>query len=210
MKHPEKVSRYIAIIALVFSFLSLAVSSLVGWYTALKPAEIIGDFSYLVIWSSNHNNNFPDISVTPSFWLRNVGVRLVIIKDLRLILVPKDKKMYEAYPVSSVPIEAIEESSEFNEYGRLSTGSPFRGFSLTESELWTSAYKFNMSLDLLRKLVGEVKVMIQVYTEDNPVWKTVIRESLDFGAAPIHLEVMWGEVRSVPVYTSRWKLRGKN
>lgn len=140
------------ILTLFISIVALVVSVLVGWYTSFKPAKVIGDISYVVIWrfSSNNDGVVTDVAVTPAFWLRNVGARPVIIKDLRLVFVLQDQLKYEVYPVSSVPLAAIENSTEFSDYGRVATGSPFRGFSLTSSELWTSSYRFSVSNDLLQ------------------------------------------------------------
>jgi hypothetical protein len=212
MEKFDTVSRIIAISALAVSFLSLSVSALVGWYNSLKPAEIRGDLSYIVVWrfSSNNDGVVTDTAVTPAFWLRNTGARAVVIKDLRIVYMPINNTRYETYPVSSVPLSAIENCVEFNEYGRLNSGSPFRGFSLTASEMWISSYKFHVSSEVLPKLVGEVNVMVQISTSDNSAWKTVIEEILDFGKVPYHLQEMLGGVQSIPIYTKRWKLRGNN
>lgn len=197
------------ILTLLISTAALAVSLLVGWYTSFKPAKIIGDISYMVIWrySSNNDGVVTDVAVTPAFWLRNVGARPIVIKDLRLVLVLQDQSKYEVYPVSSVPLAAIESSTEFNDYGRMATGSPFRGFCLTSSELWTSSYRFSVSRDLLQKLKGKVKVVVQVSTDDKAHWENVAEDSLDFGVAPYHLQKILGSAQSIPVYTQRWAIR---
>jgi hypothetical protein len=196
----------------IISTVALVVSLLVGWYTAFKPAQVIGDLSYIVVWrfSSNNDGVVTDTAIIPLFWLRNTGALPVVIKDLRVIFVSKDKSKFKTYPVSSIPLSAIENSGEFNEYGRLSTGSPFRGFSLTKSELWTSSYRFSVSSEMLQKLVGTVNVMVQISTNDDPIWKTVIEDSLDFGKMPYHLQKMMGAVQSIPVYTHRFMLRRYN
>jgi len=204
-----KWSGAIPILALIISALALGVSLLVGWFTAIKPAQVIGDLSYLVVWrfSSNNDGVVTDTAITPAFWLRNTGARPIIIKDIRLIFSSEDKSQYHAYPVTSVPLTAIYNFSEFNEYGRISTGSPFNSFSLTKYELWTSSYKFSASSELLHKLIGQVKIIVQISTSDEPEWKTVIEDYLDFGKAPYHLQKMIGGQQAIPVYTKRWKLR---
>lgn len=196
-------------VTVIVSVTALVVSLLVAWYTSLKPAEVVGDLSYVVVWrlSSNNNGAVTDTVVTPAFWLRNTGALPIIIKDLRLVFLPNNGSSYETYPTSSVPLDAIERSSEFNEYGRLSTGSPFRGFSLTASEQWTSSYKFAVSVEVLQELVGEVKVMVQIYADNGSEWSTVIEDSLNFGRAPYHLQGMVGSAQSIPVYTRRWQQR---
>lgn len=196
-------------VALLVSTAALVVSLLVGWYTSFKPAQVIGDISYIVVWrfSSNNDGVVTDLAVIPAFWLRNTGARPVVIKDLRLVFVSKDQTRYEVYPVTSVPLAAIENSGEFHEYGRLSTGTPFRGFSLTAAELWTSSYRFGVSADLPQKFIGEMKVEVQISTNSDSKWNTVVEDSLDFGVAPYHLQKMLGGVQSIPVYTHRWRLR---
>jgi hypothetical protein len=195
-------------IAVAISLLALAISSWTAWTTALRPARIEGGLSYLVIWrfSSKNDGAVTDVALTPAFWLQNVGAQPAIIKDLRMVFTPKDSGRILSFPVSSVPLAAIEASTEFNDYGRISSGSPFRSFSLTPSQLWISSYRFNISADSLRKLLGEVAFQVQVRTKD-PEWKTVLSDSLDFGEKPYHLRPMIGAEESIPIYPLRWKLR---
>jgi len=139
---------------LIISTVALTVSLGSAWLTALRPARVIGDLSYLMLWrlSSNNDGVVTDTVVAPVFWLRNIGARPIIIADLRLVFTPPDGSRYVIHPVSSVPREAIEGSSEFHEYGRLSTGSPFRSFSLVASEQWTSSHRFGVMREVLRSL----------------------------------------------------------
>jgi hypothetical protein len=170
-------------LAIVISVLAAGFSGWQAWTTTLRPARIQGDLSYLVVWrfSSNKDGIVTDVALTPAFWLQNVGARPVIVQDLRMVLTPKDPPERTAiFPVSSVPLAAIEASSEFNEYGRISSGSPFRSFSLTSSQLWVSAYKFGIPSDSLRKLVGDVGVKVAVRTSDSLEWICVLNDSLDF------------------------------
>jgi hypothetical protein len=141
------------------------------------------------------------------FWLRNVGARPIIVADLRLIFIPTNGARHVVYPVSSVPREAIEGPSEFHEYGRLSTGSPFRSFSLVASEQWISSHRFGVSREVLQNLVGRVSIVIEVNSGVGNGWSPVVEDSLDFGTAPFHLQAMLGGAQSIPVYTQRWKLR---
>lgn len=192
--------------AVIISLLALGISV----WTGLRPARIQGDLSYLVVWrfSSNNDGVVTDVALTPAFWLQNVGARPVIIEDVRMVLSPRNpEERILSFPVTSVPIAAIEASAEFNEYGRISTGSPFRSFSLTASQLWMSSYRFSVPSDALRKLVGEVGVRVQVRTSNCPEWLTVLSDSLDFGKKPYHLQPMIGGAQSIPVYTHRWSLR---
>jgi hypothetical protein len=195
--------------ALLISLLAVGFTGGQAWTTSLRPARVEGDLSYVVVWrfSSGNNGVVTDVALTPAFWLQNVGARPVVVKDLRMVLIPKDQDAILSFPVSSVPLTAIEASNEFNEYGRISAGSPFRSFGLTASQLWISAYRFNTSLDSLQKLVGEVGVRIQIRTKGCPKWRTVLTDSLDFGRAPYHLQPMLGGAQSIPVYTHRWSLR---
>jgi len=125
-----------------------------------------------------------------------------------MVLTPEDPpERILIFPVTSIPLAAIEASSEFNEYGRFGTGSPFRSFSLTSSQTWVSAYRFAGPSDSLRKLVGEVGVEVQVRTSDSPKWTNVLSDTLDFGKKPYHLQPMIGAAQSIPIYTHRWSLR---
>ena len=83
---------------------------------------------------------------------------------------PSDGSRYETYPVSSLPREAVDGASEFNEYGRLSVGSPFRSFSLVASEQWASFYRFSVSQEVLQKLMGRIRIAVEVNSGDGTSW----------------------------------------
>lgn len=197
-------------VAIIISFVALGVSVWQAWTTTLRPARIQGDLSYLIVWrfSSNNDGTVTDVALTPALWLQNVGARPVVVQDLRMVLTPKDPpERLLFFPVTSVPPAAIESSGEFNEYGRISAGSPFRSFSLTSSQIWVSACRFAGHSDSLRKLVGEVGAEVQVRTSQNSQWITVLSDSLDFGKMPYDERPMIGTAQSIPVYTHRWSLR---
>ena len=50
---------------------------------------------------------------------------------------------FNAYPTTTIPEEAIT-SGEFSDYGRLTTGVPFRGTALLALEKWEPCYKFGI------------------------------------------------------------------
>ena len=198
----------VSIFALVISIVALCLTSYQAWVTTFSPAKVIGDLSYVVVWrfSSNNDGKVTSVELTPAFWLQNEGAQSVIVKDIRMIFSPKGQPEIRSFPLSSVPLEAIERSAEFHEYGRISLGSPFRSFSLTKSQVWVSSYRFGAnSLD---NLVGEVPVTVQVSTGEHSDWATVFSDSLDFGSHPYHLQPMIGGAQEIPVYTHKWSLRG--
>ena len=202
-------SALISWLALGVSVLAFVITCWTAWVAQLGPANVIGDLSYLVVWrlSSNNDGKVTDVALLPAFWLQNVGARPVVIKDVRITLTPEGRAEIRVYPVSSVPSAAIEGSAEFNEYGRLSSGSPFRSFGLTKSQEWISSYRFGLASESLQELVGEVGVSVQISTSDDPEWTTVFHESLSFGKFPFHLRPMIGSAQPIPVYTRRWSLR---
>jgi hypothetical protein len=199
----------ISALALIVSVLALLISGWTARVAQLGPAQIIGDLSYLVVWrlSSNHDGKVTDVALLPAFWLQNVGASPVVIKDVRIALTPERGAEIRIYPVSSVPSAAIEASAEFSEYGRLSTGSPFRSFGLTKSQEWISSHRFGLPLESLQELVGEVGVSVQVSTGDDSNWATVFHEGLSFGKIPFHLRPMTGSAEWIPIYTRRLRLR---
>jgi hypothetical protein len=201
----------ISLLALVVSAMAFVITVWTAWAAQLGPANVIGDLSYLFVWrlSSNNDGNVTDVVLLPAFWLQNVGARPVVIKDVRITFTPAGRAEIRIYPVSSVPLAAIETNSEFNEYGRLSSGSPFRSFGLTKSQEWISSYRFGLPLELLQELVGEVVVGVQISTSEDTEWTTVFHDSLSFGKFPIHLQPMIGSAQSIPIYTRRWSLRGQ-
>ena len=100
-------------------------------------------------------------------------------------------------------------AGELNQYGRLSLGGPFRGFSLAHSEQWISSYHYNLSEECYNKLVGQIDISVEVKSQGNNRWESVIQDKVDFGKKPFHLQKMIGGVQSIPIYTEKWKMRKK-
>ena len=90
---------------------------------------------------------------------------------------------------------------EFSEYGRLTSGTPFRGLALASQQVWAPSYKFGIEKEHRDKLVGPVMVLVELKIKDK--WKTVCTETLQFGSHPLHLRPLMGPVMSIPVYTRR-------
>jgi hypothetical protein len=206
----NKSNRWVPWIALVISICAIGLNVSQAWLTSLSPAKVVGDVSYVVVWrfSSNNDGKVTEVALTPAFWLQNVGAQSVVIRDVRMIFSPKGHAEIKSFPISTVPMDAIQDSADFKDYGRISTGSPFTSFSLVKSQVWVSAYRFG--IDALPELVGEVPVTVQVSTSDNADWTTVFSDSLDFGSKPFHLQPMFGGVQEIPVYTHRWSRRTAN
>ncbi len=195
---------------LIISAAALVVSLGSAWFSQFRPASVVGDLSYLMLWrlSSNNDGVVTDTVVAPVFWLRNIGARPTIISDVRLVFVPQDGQRYASYPVSLVPREAVESASEFKDVGRLSTGSPFRSFSLVASEQWISSYRFSVVAEVLKRLVGRVTVAIEFSSGVGTAWSPAMEDEVDFGSAPFHLQpIPVGGAQSIPVYSERSKLR---
>jgi hypothetical protein len=72
-------------IAIMISVLAFGASGWQARTTALRPARVLGDLSYLVVWrfSSKNDGVVTDVALTPAFWLQNVGARPVVVQDLR-------------------------------------------------------------------------------------------------------------------------------
>ena len=193
----------------IISIISLSVAIWVAWHVHLGPGKIIGSFSYLKIWQfqSDKDGSITDRKITPSFWLANVGARPVLIQDIRMVFLLENGNNYTTYPVNYVPLEAIEEKANFNEYGRLSFGGPFIGFSLTNNERWVSSYNYNLKKNLFSELKGDIKVKIEVKLNGSNKWKNVLEDTLVFGVNPTLLQLenaKLGGVQSVQIHTKRW------
>lgn len=195
----------------VLSILALIVSGVSLYFSKFQPGKLVGNFSYLVLWrfSSNKDGQLTDFIATPAFWLANVGVRPLIIADIRLSLAPEGEKSSNIYPVNSVPAEAIEAPSEFHEYGRLSCGGPFQGIALASEQRWVSCYNFHIPKDVRSRLVGSVTVTVEVKWSGKKEWKPVVTQVLEFGSKPFHRQPMTAgtEIQSIPVYSRLWKER---
>ena len=199
---------------LCISMLSLAISSLVAWHLHFKPAKIVGSMSYLKVWEFvvDSNGNVGNQKATPAFWIANVGARPILIEDIRLLFEKENGGSILAYPVNYVPLEAIEETENFNEYRRLSLGGPFKGFALSPQEKWISSYNYQISKENFNDLKGEVKIKIQIKAGGNEKWKTVLEDLLLFGLGSFDTHKQKpkfniGAVFCRPIYTKRWKLR---
>ncbi len=180
--------------ALAVSVLSLYVSGRVAWHNSFRPAKIVGAFPHLVVWTlSSYKGDRPtgDIAsryITPSFWLSNTGAREALIEDIRLSFEPSVGADFFAYPVSKVPIEAVESPTLFHEYDRLGLGGPFNGFCLTRDEVWICCFAFATKMQNYERLKDSVRTDVQVCYGRKRRWVTVLSDRLEFGSNPIHLQ----------------------
>jgi hypothetical protein len=181
------------------------------YFSKFQPGRLVGNLSYLVLWrfSSKKDGQQTDFKATPAFWLANVGVRPLIIADIRLSLAPEGEKSSNVYPVNSVPVEAIDTPAEFHEYGRLSCGGPFQGISLASGQRWVSCYNFHIPEHVRTRLVGSVTVTVEAKRSGKNEWKPIVTQVLEFGSKPFHrLPMAVGAgVESIPVYSRHWKER---
>ncbi len=198
---------------LIISLLALIISGISLYFSKFQPGKLVGNLSYLVLWrfSSKKDGELTDFKATPAFWLANVGMRPLIVEDIRLSLIQEAGASCNIFPATTVPIEAIETPSEFNEYGRLSLGGPFQGLSLASNQKWVSNYNFHIPQDFHGKLVGPVNVKVEAKLNGNKNWKSVLSEILEFGSEPYHLQPMMVgvEIQSIPVFSKRWKERNR-
>ncbi len=206
------------IAAFAVSLLSLYVSGRVAWHNHFRPAKVVGAFPHLVIWTlSSYKGDRPtgDVAsryITPSFWLSNTGAREALIEDLRLMFQPKDQEPFFAYPISKVPIEAIESPTLFNQYDRIGHGGPFSGFALSRSDVWQCCFAFATKMTNYERLKDHVRADIQLCYGRSRRWKTVISEHLEFGSHPIHLQgLLRGNVAAGAminhVFSASWESR---
>jgi len=196
-------------IASIVAILSLFIYIVYVWNSQLSPAKLTGSISYIVMWrfSSNNDGKVTDKKLTPSFWLGNIGARPIIIEDLRLNLKDSNGTECKAYPVNSVPIEAINLSSEFNEYGKLSLGGPFQGFSLAPSEKWQSSYHYHLSEECYKKLKGPTEIYVEIKSQGKKAWERVLKDKLLLGKNGFSFGPMIGAQQSGPIYTEKWEQR---
>jgi hypothetical protein len=190
-------------IALWASAAASLVSFAALYYSKLQPGRAVGGISYAMIWRFSNLPDYTetDFAFSPAIWITNVGARPLLVVNLRLRLRPKKSSEFKAYPVTSIPEEALSNSGEFNSYGRLTTGSPFRALALAPQQLWGPSYKFGIEKEHRDKLVGPVTVHVELKIKDK--WKTVCTDTLQFGSQPIHLRPLIGPVMTIPVYTRR-------
>jgi len=204
--------------AFAVSVLSLYVSGRVAWHNFFRPAKVVGAFPHLVVWTlSSYKGDRPtgDIAsryITPSFWLSNTGAREALIEDIRLSFEPQGGPTFFAYPVSKVPIEAVESPSLFHEYDRIGLGGPFSGFCLSHDEVWKCCYAFATRMENYERLRGNVSTDVQLCYGRKRHWATVLSEQLDFGNHPTHLQgLRLGNVAAGSminhVFSASWKAR---
>jgi hypothetical protein len=164
---------------------------------------------------SGKPNSFDRADISPSslvslyFWLGNVGARSLLVEDLRLVLTIQDGLDFKAYPVHSVPLEAIEMPAEFHDYERLRLGGPFSGFSLAAEQQWISSYHYHISDECYGKLRGDVKTYIQYRAKGKKQWYTAFSDLLQFGSDPHHFRELTGKEQAIFIYPKRWKEREK-
>ena len=184
----------IALIAIIISIISLYVSVNVAWISHFKPAELSCTFPHLVIWTlSSYKGDKPTGEVAsrhiaPSLWIGNSGAKRILIEDIRLLFITNDGEIMTAYPINKIPAEAIENPSIFNDYELLRFGGPFFGFSLDSSDGWKSPYSFSMKEEYYHKLKGKVFADVQIIENKKQEWRSVHKETFNFGTHPIHLQ----------------------
>ena len=189
-------------VALLLSAVALLISFASLYFNRLQPGRPMGAISYAMIWRFR---NLPagaetDFAFSPVLWVTNVGARPLVIGNLRLRLTPKKGDSFYAYPTATIPEEAIT-GDEFNDYGRLTTGAPFRGMALVPLQKWEPCYKFGIPKERREDLVGPVSVQVDLKIAG--VWQKVCTDTLQFGTQPIHLRPLLGTVMRIPVYTRR-------
>jgi hypothetical protein len=189
-------------IALVLSAIALLISFASLYFNRLQPGRATGAISYAMIWKFSNlpGGSETDFTFSPVLWITNVGARPLVIGNLRLRLAPEKGNEFKSYPTATIPEKAIS-SSEFSDYGRLTTGAPFRGTALMPLQKWEPCYKFGIPKERRQDLVGPVRVHVDLKIDG--LWQTVCTDTLQFGSAPIHLEPMLGKFRRIPVYTRR-------
>jgi hypothetical protein len=186
-------AKALPIIALAVSLISLALSWRTAWGNSFRPAKLVGAFPHLALWTvSSYKGDSPtgDIAsryLTPSFWLANVGAKEALVEDIRLRFYANGSE-FCAYPVSSVPIEAVESPSLFHDKNRLGLGGPFSGFCLPRAQVWKCHYAFSMSPSKWEMLKNNVSAEVQVTLGGRKRWVTILKEDLAFGSHPIHLQ----------------------
>ena len=202
-------SHFRFIIPLILAFAALLVSIIVPWFTYFRPGQVTGSISHVVLWrfSSSNDGKVTDKKLTPSFWLGNVGARPIIIEDVRLIFRDTSGTECKAYPVNSVPIEAINLPSEFNDYGKLSLGGPFQGFSLGPSEEWQSSYNYNLPEECYQNLKGPCDIFVEVKSKGENIWEMVVKDKLILGKNGLSFGKMIGAQEARPLYTEKWEKR---
>jgi hypothetical protein len=190
-------------IALLISVASLLVSFAALYFNKLQPGRPAGGLSYAVIWRFSNLPDFTetDFTFSPVLWITNVGVRPLVIVNLRLRLSPVKGDGFNAYPTTTIPEEAITSPGEFSDYGRFTAGAPFQGMALTALEKWEPCYKFEIPKERRDKLVGSV--LVQVDLKIKGKWQTVCTDTLHFGSEPVHLRPLIAPVMRIPVYTRR-------
>lgn len=197
----------------IISILALVISGISLYFSRFQPGKLVGNLSYLILWrfSSKKDGELTDFKATPAFWLANVGLRTLIVQDIRLSLLSETGDSCNIYPVNTVPTNAIETPSEFNEYGRLSLGGPFQGLSIGSGQKWVSNYSFHIPKDFRERLVGPLSVKVEVKLNGKKKHKSVLEEIFEFGSQPYHLQpmIVGTEVESIPVYSRRWKERNR-
>ena len=189
-------SLFISCGALLVAFAAL-------YFNKLQPGRPVGGISYAMIWRFSNLPDFTetDFTFSPALWITNVGARPLVIINLRLRLKPEKSSEFISYPATSIPEEALSNSGEFSDYGRLTTGSPFRALALAPEQLWAPCYKFGIPKERRDNLVGPVTIQVELKTNDG--WKTVCTDTLQFGSDPFHLRALMAPVMSIPVYTRR-------
>lgn len=167
----------------------------------LKAYRLSGQISYLVVWrlSSSHDGKVTDRKFIPSLWIKNEGKKDIIIENIRLILKKNNRLISEIYPENRIPLNAIDNPCEFNEYGRLSAGGPFSGFDLPAHEKWVSQYCFNFPNSSYNELKDNIDIFVEAKIKGNE-WHKVVDDKFVFGSYPFHLQPMKGGSQAIFIY----------
>lgn len=120
--------------------------------------------------------------------------------------------LFFAYPVSKVPIEAVESPSQFHNYQVIGLGGPFSGFCLSRGKVWKCCFAFCTQMANYERLKEDVLVEIELCYGHRRRWVTVLREHLEFGSNPYHLQGLiignaTANCRHNPVFSKSWKSR---
>ena len=186
----------------------LVISAIVVLLAALllilmwKPShQLSGQVSYLVVWrfSSNHDGKITDRKFIPSLWIKNEDKQGITIENIRIVLKKNGRLVSEIYPENRVPLEAVNNPCEFHEYGRLSTGGPFKGFDLPTNEKWVSQYCFNLPISSYDELKDKVDLFVEAKAEGTG-WHKVTDDVFLFGSQPFHLQPMEGGSQAIFIY----------
>ena len=161
-------------VSLFIAILSLFIAMGVAWFSVLRPSKIVGDLTYIGIkqFSSKRDGVVTKRLMVPKFWLRNIGARAKVVKDIRFSFVIDERPPVYIYPTHAVTKEIIDGThagdNDFNQ-----PGAPFSGFVLTKDELWENNYVFNLKKDVAEKMIGQGICCLEIKPSSGG-WEKVI------------------------------------